>query len=492
MSKKAAIVIGSGVSGLSAAAYLAKAGFKVTVLEKNNSIGGRARKFEAEGFTFDMGPSWYWMPDVFEKFYADFGYSTLDFYELKRLNPSYQVSAKNGVNEFVPSAIDELEKLFERYENGSALKLRRFLADAKYKYEVGMQQLAYKPGLSFSEFANLPVLKGFLHLDILSSIKSHIRQTVKHPFLIELLEFPSLFLGALPQNTPALYSLMNYADMVLGTWYPMGGMYKIIEAFETIATKQGVEIKVNCAVKKLDVVDGNVNKVHTSAGIFTADVVIGAADYNHIDQHLLEPQYRSYSEAYWEKRQMAPSCLLYYVGVNKSIPNLQHHNLFFDTDFKQHANEIYNTPQWPSNPLFYVSAPSKTDNTVAPTGCENLFLLIPIAPGLKDTEHEREYYFNMIVERLERYTQTTIKPHIVFKQSYAPSNFLADYNAFKGNAYGLANTLTQTALLKPKIKSKKVNNLYFCGQLTVPGPGVPPSIISGNIVSTLIAKKFKP
>lgn len=490
MSKKAAIVIGSGVSGLSAAAYLAKAGFRVTVLEKNNSAGGRARKFDVQGFTFDMGPSWYWMPDVFEKFYADFGHTTADFYALKRLNPSYQVITKQGIGEHIPSDINHLEQLFERYETGSAIKLRKFLSDAKYKYEIGMQQLAYKPGLSMSEFANMPVLKGLLQLDILSSIKSHIRQTVSHPFLVELLEFPSLFLGALPQNTPALYSLMNYADMVLGTWYPMGGMGKIIDAFLTIAQKQGVEVALNSEVLKLEVTDNNITKVHTNNGVYTADVIIGAADYHHIDQHLLEPQHSSYSEAYWQKRQLAPSCLLYYVGVNKTIPKLQHHNLFFDTDFKQHAQEIYNKPQWPSNPLFYVSAPSKTDNTVAPPNCENLFLLIPIAPGLNDTNNERESYFNMIIERLERFTQIAIKPHIVFKQSYAPSNFIADYNAFKGNAYGLANTLTQTALLKPKIKSKKINNLYFCGQHTVPGPGLPPSIISGNIVSTLIAKKF--
>lgn len=491
MTAKTAIVIGSGVAGLSAASYLAQKGLRVTLLEKNSDIGGRARKFETQGFMFDMGPSWYWMPDVFEKFYNDFGHTTSDFYELKRLDPSYQVFDKNGEAVQIPANMQELEQLFERYEPGSAIKLRAFLKEAQYKYEVGINDLVYKPSVSLLEFADARLLKGLIKMDVFTSIKKHVRTFVSHPFLVELLEFPILFLGALSKNTPALYSLMNYADMSLGTWYPLGGMFKIIEAFKTIALKQGVDIRTNHEVLSIETQNGLATKVITKHGEFTADVIIGAGDYHHIEQKLLPEADQSYTEAYWDKRKLAPSCLLYYIGVNKRIPGLQHHNLFFDADFTRHAHEIYTEPQWPTEPLFYVSAPSVTDNTVAPDGYENLFMLIPVAPGMADTEEVRERYFKTIMQRLEKHTNTEILPHVVYRRNYAFSDFVTDYHAFKGNAYGLANTLDQTAILKPRIKSKKVKNLYYAGQLTVPGPGLPPSIISGKVAANLIAKDFK-
>jgi len=491
MVKQTAIVIGSGVAGLSAASYLAKYGYKVTLLEKNNTTGGRARKFETDGFMFDMGPSWYWMPEVFEKFYADFGHRSSDFYELKRLDPSYQVVWKNGEGVDIPADMNALEALFEQFEPGSALKLRQFLKEAAYKYDVGINDLVYKPGLSLGEFADIRLLKGLLKMDVLTSMKKHVRSFVTHPFLIELLEFPILFLGALPQNTPALYSLMNYADMSLGTWYPMGGMNKIIEAFVAIAKEQGVEIKVNEEVIQINSSNGKAKSVVTANGVYTADVIIGAGDYHHIEQHLLDVKDRQYTSQYWEKRKMAPSSLLYYIGINKRIPKLRHHNLFFDADFMKHAKEIYTKPAWPEYPLFYASAPSVTDSSVAPKGYENLFLLIPVAPGLVDNENIKEKYFNMIMERLEHYTGTDIRNHIVYKRSYAFNDFVSDYHAFKGNAYGLANTLDQTAILKPRMKSKKLSNLYFTGQLTVPGPGLPPSIISGKVVADLVLKESK-
>ncbi len=491
MTAKTAIVIGSGVAGLSAASYLTQKGLKVTLLEKNSEIGGRARKFEAQGFMFDMGPSWYWMPDVFEKFYNDFGHTTSDFYELKRLDPSYQVFDKNGEAVQIPANMQELEQLFERYEPGSAIKLRTFLKEAQYKYEVGINDLVYKPSVSLLEFADARLLKGLIKMDVFTSIKKHVRTFVSHPFLIELLEFPILFLGALSKNTPALYSLMNYADMSLGTWYPMGGMFKVIEAFKTIALKQGVDIKTNHEVLKVETQNGYAKKVVTKQGEFVADVIVGAGDYHHIEQKLLQEADQTYTDSYWDQRKLAPSCLLYYIGVNKRIPGLLHHNLFFDADFTRHAHEIYTEPQWPTEPLFYVSAPSVTDNTVAPDGYENLFMLIPVAPGMVDNEEVRERYFKIIMQRLEKHTNTEIMMHVVYRKSYAFSDFVSDYHAFKGNAYGLANTLDQTAILKPRIKSKKVKNLYYAGQLTVPGPGLPPSIISGKVAANLIAKDYK-
>ncbi len=491
MGKKKAVVIGAGVAGLSAASYLAKAGFEVTVLEKNHQAGGRARQFKAEGFTYDMGPSWYWMPDVFEKYYQDFGHTTADFYELLRLDPSYRVISKSGEAIDIPANMLELESLFERFEPGAGLRLRAFLKEAAYKYEVGMADLVYKPSLSLLEFADLRVLKGLLKMDVLGNMRKHIHSLFSHPFLQELLEFPVLFLGALPQNTPALYSLMNYADMQLGTWYPQGGMYKIIDAFTQIAEELGVKILVDQEVISIASHKGKISQVHTKRGNFDADVVVGAADYQHLDQVVLKPEDRSYTKKYWDSRKMAPSCLLFYVGLNKKFSQFEHHTLFFDTDFDQHSKDIYTTPQWPKEPLFYMSVPSKTDLSVAPENCENMFLLIPIAPGLEgDSEEIRAHYFELMMRRMEKQFGTSIMPHVVYNKSYSVSDFKSDYHAFKGNAYGLANTLDQTAILKPSLKSKKLKNLFFAGQLTVPGPGVPPGIISGKVAAYQIIKEL--
>ncbi|MEJ8755826.1 phytoene desaturase family protein [Pontibacter sp. H259] len=490
MNEKSVIVIGSGFSGISAATCLADQGFKVTVLEKNSTPGGRARSFNTQGYTFDMGPSWYWMPDVFESYFQKFGKSTAAYYDLVRLDPSYTVVF--GENDFVdvPASLDELRALFEKWELGSAHQLDKFLEQAAYKYQVGINQLVYKPGRSVAEFINLRLLLDVLRMDVFQSFHKHIRRYFSHPKIIKLMEFPILFLGALPENTPALYSLMNYADISLGTWYPMGGMYKIIEGMVQLAVERGVEFKYNQDVQEIQVNQSIATRVVTANDVFEADVIVASADYHHVEKNLLPAQYQSYTSEYWDTRVMAPSSLIFYLGISKRLKNLRHHNLYFDEDFGPHANEIYTNPKWPTKPLFYVSAPSVTDLSVAPEGCENLFILIPVAPGLQDTEEVREQYYNLVMDRLEKLTNQEIRPFVTYKRSYAHNDFIQDYNAFKGNAYGLANTLLQTALLKPSLKSKKVKNLFYTGQLTVPGPGVPPSLISGQVVAKEVAKEF--
>lgn len=488
---KKIIVIGSGFAGLSAATCLADQGYEVTILEKNTVAGGRARKFEVDGFTFDMGPSWYWMPDVFDQYFAKFGKKVSDYYDLVRLDPSYAVIfGKEDVME-VPAKMEDLYAMFERYEAGSSQQLKEFLSEAEYKYKVGMNEFVHKPSHSIWEFADLRILKSLFRLQMFQSISSGIEKRFKNPQLIQLLEFPVLFLGATPDNTPALYSMMNYADMSLGTWYPKGGMHKIVEGMVKLAEEKGVKIKLGQEVQQIYVPNGHATKVITQDAEYAADVVVGGADYHHLEQQVLEPQHRKYSESYWQKRTMAPSSLLFYLGVNKKLKNLHHHNLFFDEDFEQHAIEIYDDPKWPSKPLFYVCAPSITDASVAPEGMENVFILIPTAPDLKDDEATREHYYEVVMQRLESLTGQSIRDHVIYKRSFAHSDFVKDYNAFKGNAYGLANTLLQTAFLKPKLKSKKVENLYFTGQLTTPGPGVPPSLISGQVVANEIYKDYK-
>ena len=474
---------------------MAKAGWDVTVLEKHDMPGGRARKFSAEGFTFDMGPSWYWMPDVFERYFGVFGKKVSDYYTLKRLDPSYRVYWKDAPMD-IPANYNELKQLFENTEKGSGEQLDAFLKEAEFKYEIGINKLVHKPGQSLTEFIDWDLAKGVFKLDVFTSMRKHIGKYFKHPKLQQLMEFPVLFLGALASNTPALYSLMNYADIKLGTWYPQGGMYEIVDGMYSLAKELGVKFHFGHNVSSIKVEGKKARSViaETPNGqsiSFDADVVIGGADYHFIESQLLPEDCRTYSEAYWDKRLMAPSCLLYYIGINKKLEGIPHHSLFFDTDAEMHASEIYETKEWPVDPLFYVSVASVTDKTVAPEGQENLMFLIPVATGIEgDTEALREKYFQKILSRFEKLTGQGIKNNIIYKRTYSVSNFTSDYNSFKGNAYGLANTLLQTAVLKPSCRSIKIKNLFYTGQLTVPGPGVPPSLISGEVVAKEVLKSF--
>jgi len=488
-SKKNICVVGSGFSGISSATYLASQGHNVFVLEKNSKLGGRARQFSSKGFTFDMGPSWYWMPDVFEKYFKDFDKNINEYLNLKRLDPSYRVFFDDEIID-IPANYESLKELLEGMEEGSGDKLDEFLKQAEKKYKVGIENLVYKPGLSVKEFINKETLTGVLQLDVFQNMHKHIRKYFKNEKIIKLLEFPILFLGATPKNTPALYSLMNYADIKLGTWYPEGGMHKIVEAMVNLAEEKGVKFYTNEEVKKLSYLNREITYVITTKKTYDADYVICSGDYHHFDQNILDEKFRNYSETYWDKRVLAPSSLLFYIGLDKKLKKVLHHCLFFDKDFEKHAEEIYTTPRWPSEPLFYASFTSKSDSTVAPKGHENMFLLMPTAPDLEDNKIIRERYFDLIISRLEKLTNQNIKDHIVYKKSYAIRDFKKDYHSFKGNAYGLANTLFQTAILKPSLKNKKLKNLFFCGQLTVPGPGVPPSLISGNVVASEVLKRI--
>lgn len=482
--KKVAI-IGSGFSSLSASCYLAKKGYEVTIFEKNTSIGGRARQFKYKGFIFDMGPTFYWMPDVFDRFFADFHYKTSDYYDLMRLDPGYEVYF--GVNDSIKVSADrkELYSSFEKEESGSSLFLAKFLNMAAFNYKTAMESVIYKPGKSPLELISFATIKRFNQFT--SSISKTIRRKIKNKKLISILEFPVIFLGAKPQKTPAFYCLMNYADIVLGTWYPKGGFYSVIDSISKLAEKLGVIIRTDSTVNKIIIKNKTVKGILVNDSYLEFDCVISGADYHHTE-FLLEEKYRNYSDSYWRKRIFAPSALLFYVGFDKKLKNISHHTLFFDTDFNAHIESIYDFPTWPESPLFYCSFPSVTDNSVAPKGNETGIFLIPLAPGLKDNERIKEEYFKNILGRLELMTDQNLQDSVIFKKSFCVSDFMKDYNAYKGNAYGLANTLMQTAFMKPKIENKHLRNLFYTGQLTVPGPGVPPSLISGKIVADLAHK----
>jgi phytoene desaturase len=478
-------IIGSGFSSLAAACYLAKEGNKVTVFEKNSSLGGRARQFTEMGFTFDMGPSWYWMPDVFESFFADFNKKPSDYYNLEKLSPGYRVFFENNEHFDVSDSLDTIIADFEKIEKGSGKQLEKFISNAKSNYEIAIKDLVYRPGESILE---LITPQTALKLDqFFSNIKRDVRKKIKNKNLQQILEFPVLFLGAKPSDTPSFYNFMNFADFGLGTWQPKNGFFDVIEAMIKLGTELGVTYQTNSNIEEIIVENNKAVGIKINNEILKSDVVLSGADYHHTET-LLPKVNRQYSEAYWDKKTFAPSSLLFYVGFDKKLQNVCHHNLFFDSDFDKHALDIYDNPKWPEEPLFYANFTSITNQHTAPEGCENGFFLVPIAPDLEDNEALRETYFEKIISRFETITKQDIRKNIIFKKSFCVNDFKSEYNSYKGNAYGMANTLLQTAVLRPKLKSKKVKNLYFTGQLTVPGPGVPPALISGKLVAQLIQK----
>ena len=481
-------VLGSGFSSLAAACYLAKAGHQVTVFEKNEQIGGRARQYRKDGFLFDMGPTWYWMPDVFERFFGDFGKTPSDYYHLEKLNPAYEVYYNPGDSIKISSKIDEIYALFEQEEKGSSIQLKKFLAQAKSNYDVAVKDLVYRPGVSPLELISPKTITKLNQLFF--DIRKQVHSKFTNPRLLKILEFPVLFLGAKPSKTPAMYNFMNWADFGLGTWHPKGGMFEVVRAMEHLAKDLGVTFITSANVEKINVASNKADSISVNGETIAADFVLSGADYHHTEQ-LLDLKYRQYSEAYWTKKTFAPSSLLFYVGFNKKLSGVSHHTLFFDEEFDSHAEYIYDTPSWPKDPLFYASFPSISDEAFAPENKEAATFLIPIASGIEDTEAHRTKYFDLFIARLEKLTSQKLTDDILFVKSYCINDFVKDYNSYKGNAYGLANTLTQTAFMRPKIKSKKVTNLFFTGQLTVPGPGVPPALISGKIAAESILKQLR-
>ncbi|HSP12571.1 MAG TPA: oleate hydratase [Salegentibacter sp.] len=486
--KKSVSIIGSGFASLAAACYLARDGYEVEIFEKNETIGGRARQLKKDGFTFDIGPTWYWMPDVFERFFADFGKTPNDFYELEKLNPAYKVFFGKEDSITIEDTLEKIYKAFETEEPGSAKKLEKFIAEALDNYNIAIKQLVYRPGLSPLELITPATAKKLG--SFFSTISKEVRKEFTNPKLIQILEFPVLFLGAKASNTPAFYSFMNYADFGLGTWHPKGGMYKVIEGIEQLAISLGVKLNTSAPVEKIFVKNDTATGILVNEKRIKSDYVLSGADYHHTET-LLPKDNRQYSESYWDKKTFAPSSLLFYVGFDKKLANITHHSLFFDTDFEKHARAIYDDAKWPEDPLFYASFPSVTDGSSAPQGKEAGIFLIPLAPDVEDSEVIRDEYFMKIITRFEHITQQKVTDNILFKESFCVNDFKQEYNSYKGNAYGLANTLFQTAFLRPKLKSKKVHNLFFTGQLTVPGPGVPPSLISGKLAAGLIQNSKK-
>jgi len=487
---KKIIIIGSGFCGLASGALLAKQGYSVTILEKNEQVGGRASVFKEKGFTFDMGPSWYLMPDVFEKFFSLFNAKPSDFYSLKRLDPSYRIFF--GQNDIVDiaSTIESNIALFKTLEEDGDKRLQKYLTASQKQYESSMEGFVYRSYDDIFDPSFLKALPSAMFMNFFESIGKYATHFFNSEKARKILQYNIVFLGGSTKNTPALYAIMAHIDFNLGVWYPQGGFGEIVKALQQLCERYGVDIRCNQNVKKILVTDGIAKGVRTETGDLYSDIVLSNADYHFTETQLLDKEYQTYPESYWEKKTIAPSGFIAYLGLNKKIPQLSHHNLFLDNDWEQHFDEIFNNPKWPENPSYYISCPSKTDSTVAPEGCENVFILVPVAAGLQDNPKIREDYFEKTLTHLEKLLDTNLRESIVFKKLFAHNDFSTRYNAYKGTALGLSHTLFQSAWFRPRHTSKKVKNLFYAGGYTHPGIGVPMQFITAQIITKIIASKL--
>lgn len=482
------VVVGAGFAGLACAALLAANGHEVVVIEKNSGPGGRAQVFERDGFRFDMGPSWYLMPDVFERFFSRFGKRPGDFYDLKRLDPSYRIFF--GPEDWVDISADLSKnvELFESIEPGAGEKLLEYVGIASYQYEAAVGEFLYKDYRSILDFFSKRTLLEGRKLHVFESIDRYAKRFFKSEKLRRILEYSMVFLGGSPSNTPAMYSLLSHVDFNLGVWYPVGGMGSVVNALQALAESHGARFVFNCEAKQLEVRGGKVVAVRTPEETIAADTVVMSADYPHCEMDLLAPEYATYPERYWRKKVLAPSALLIYLGLSKPLPKLLHHSLSFQHDWVKHFEAIFDSPAWPEKPSYYMCCPTKTDPSVAPPGCENLVILVPVAPGLDDRDDVREAFAEEIIDRLEDLTGEPIRQFIVSRTLFSQRDFSSVFNAFRGTALGLSHTLLQTAVFRPSHRSKKIDNLFYTGQYTHPGIGLPMALISAEITSQIIEK----
>jgi 1-hydroxy-2-isopentenylcarotenoid 3,4-desaturase len=485
---KNAVVIGAGIGGMATAALLAKQGLSVTVVERNDQVGGRARIWRDKGYTFDMGPSWYLMPEVFERFFAKFGKTPSDYYALKRLDPSYRVYFGEGGAHDMPSDRAGALALFDRLEPGGGAKLERYLAEAAYKYDVAVGEFLYREYRSVFDFLNRRMMTEGLKLNVLGKLDAAVRKRFGDRRARQILEYAMVFLGTSPNDAPAMYALMSHVDLAQGVFYPMGGLSAVATGLKSLAEEVGVRFLTSTEAVRIATGRGRARSVEArgadgEAISLPCDAVVANADYAHVETELLEAADCSYPRRYWEKRVVAPSMFLLYLGVKKRLESLAHHNLYFQADWDAHFDSIFERPAWPEEPCFYVSCISKTDPDMAPEGCENVFVLVPVAAGLADDDATREAYARKTIAHVERMTGEEIAPHVETMRIYSHRDFAGDYHAWKGTALGLSHTLMQTAVFRPAMRSRKVENLYFAGQYTHPGIGVPMVMISADVTA---------
>ena len=485
MTKKA-IIIGSGFGGLGAACLLAQQGWEVSLHEKNEQLGGRAGLIETDGFRFDTGPSWYLMPEVFERFFGLLGEDVHKHLNLVRLSPAYRVFYKDlGDRLDISSNLAQDMATFERFEPGSGQQLKRYLARAGSVYDVAAGQLLFKNYDRIGDAITWPLLRRLPDLHIGRSLHSYIKQHFKDPRLQKVLEYQAVFLGLSPYQAPAMFHMMSHTDFTQGVFYPMGGIYEIIRALEHLGSARGVTYHLRSPVQKILVENGRAVGVVTQGGEERADIVISNADMHFTEQRLLEPDQRDHSERFWQTRKLAPSALLLYLGVKRQYDSLAHHNLLFSTDWPRTFRQIFDNPTgFPDDPSLYVCAPSKTDPSVAPKGYENLFVLVPIASGIPYSNAQLEQFTDQILTTMEQELDLPdLRQQLACRKVFCVRDFEERFNSFQGTGLGLAQTLRQTAVFRPANHSRKVRDLYFVGAGVHPGIGMPTSLTSAELLA---------
>lgn len=485
-------IVGSGFGGLSAAALLARDGFEVQVFEKNEGPGGRASTYEEGGYAFDMGPSWYLMPDVYGKFFAEFGAKPEDYFPLRRLDPAYRVFFGSEKSVDVPADIEKTYALFDSFEPGGAEKLRRYLDSAAEKYDLSVNELLYRDYRSILDFLSGRLIMEGAKLHVFENLDSFVSHHFDSDEAKKIVEYSIGFLGGSPKNTPSFYHIMSHIDLTLGVFYPEGGMRAVVGALHRLAEEQGARFFFDEPVTRILVEDGAAAGVETAKGSFEADIVLVNADYPFAELHLLDDRHRTYDARYWEKRVLAPSAFVVYLGVNRRFPGLAHHTLFLDEDWEAGFDTLFDPAKaaWPDRPSYYVNVPSRTDQTAAPEGCDTLFILVALAPGLEDTPERREAFYRQIMDDLEQKLGEDVRSAVEVKRIFALEDFEDRYNAYHGTALGLSHTLFQTALWRPSHTSKRVANLYYSGHYTHPGIGVPMTLISSTLVARELAERY--
>ena len=481
-------VIGGGFGGLSAAAYLGRAGLDVRLLERHDRVGGHAGVLERDGFRFDTGPSWYLMPDVFERFFGHFDREPTDYYELERLDPQYRVCWKDGDSVTIPPDRDRVEEIFESYEDGAGDALAAYLEEAERNYELAMDRVVYEGRERLRDYVDTDLLPMAPRYRLFGNMDDYVGRYVEHPKLRQLLEYTLVFLGGSPYNTPALYSIMSHVDLNLNVFYPEGGIAGVVDALADLAREQGVTIETGVEVQHVGGSAGNF-EVETDDGVRESDLVVSNANPAHTERELLDPADRSHDPGYWDDQTYAPSAFMLYLGVEGDVDPLEHHTLVLPTDWSDHFEAIFEEPRWPDDPAYYLSVTSKTDDAVAPDGHHAVVVLVPIAPGLDDGPEVRERYREKVLSDLAAEAGVDLRDRIVSETTACVSEFAERYGDPDGTALGLAHTLFQTGPLRPGHRGP-VDGLYYSGAYTTPGIGMPMCLISGEHTASAIFEDY--
>lgn len=488
------VVIGGGFAGLSAAAFLAKQGCDVVLLEKNKTLGGRARVLHKKGFRFDMGPSWYMMPEVFERFFKHFGKTVADYYQLEQLHPRYQVFFDDKTSLVMSEKLEDNANVFETQEAGAKEKLKEFIEKLRVPYQTSIGKFIYLDIWSVRSWLNFHNVRELFplifSLRLWESWHDFVGRFFKNEKLQKIMSFPAVFLGGSPFNTPSIYAVLAWADFQGGAWYPKGGMGAVVEAVIQTAREQGVRILPESDVDRIDLIDGKVVGVTANKQFYQADVVVGACDLANLETKLLPQQYQTWDASYWKKATLSISSMLVYIGLNTRLSKVAHHNMYFSKNWKQNFSEIFEHNTLSADPSFYISVRSMSDRSIVPKNSEEIVLLVPMGSGTVVTKEQLETYADEAIAKTEELLGEPIKKHIVVKEVYGPEQFAQDYHAFQGTALGLAHTFSQSLWLRPNVKSAKVNGLYYAGQYTNPGVGVPTALVSGELVASIIQDEY--